>query len=543
MIPASVILELIGSCAEHRLHRHEVFCEAFQRLRAATFRLVKEMDDEETGHPEVASQLRRALSGWLTVPAPFSSLDVPVLADFGSSSLGGLRWGADVSRYADEARDALQNIHEMESPLRVAVADAIVEAELYELDWRIYCHRAAAEHFLSMASSVGCDPSCVRFIHSLSEYRKSAPFDQLIKVGPFRSRGWGAAPRALIHSPRYRDLRQFVWTGSFDEPGFGEDPVLSVWADGNATVSLSDGAAPVADSSPIPVSWAPVTTTVGAIGAHALGGSHHVTDELHEFAQSRQTSITRRAILLHLAKDMYVLYPAHSKVLLLSPDRPHADAVRRHDLADVDPVGCFLIWPHIDDVSVGAHVSENGSFSLRWKEELRRRAAVHRAGLLRNLRAEGITLQDLDKRIDHWMQPPTSVIHAPQQRRHFRMLIEVLEMEKSEAPPPGARRSSGWWWQAAWREVARSRGTAIQFGMQEQELVDSELERVLLGILPEMCSLPDDGESFKIEIPTAQSLSGTVAFLRIIAKEDGFCAPDSCLKTLLPIAAVEEWRA
>jgi hypothetical protein len=79
--------------------------------------------------------------------------------------------------------------------------------------------------------------------------------------------------------------------------------------------------------------------------------------------------------------------------------------------------------------------------------------------------------------------------------------------------------------------------------MQEQELIDGELERALLSILPEMCSRASDGEAFEIEIPAGQSLTGTVAFMRVIATEDGFCAPDSFLKTLLPIAAVEEWRA
>ncbi len=543
MIPASAILELIGSYTEHRLLRHEIFCEAFQRLRVATFRLLKELADEETGDPDIASQLRRALSEWLTVPVPFSSLDAAVLADLGSSTLAGQCWGADINRDADAARDALRDIHRIESPLQVAVADAIVDAELHELDWRIYCHRAAAEHFLSVASSVGCDPSRVRFIHSLSAYRRTAPFDLLIKVGPFRTRGWGAAPRALIHSPRYLELRQFVWAGSFDEAGFGEDPLLSGWADGETVASASDRATRASDRNPFPVTWAPVTITVGPIGAHPSGGSHSTPDELHDFAQSRQTSTSRRAVLLHLANDMGVLYAANSKVLLLNPRRTHKDAVHRHELADIDPAGLFLIWPEIDDVSVGGHVSDNGSFSLRWKEELRRRAAFHRAGLLRNLRAAGITLRDLDNCLDHWMQPPTSVIHAPQERQHFRMLIEVLEMEAREPPPPDASGRSGWWWQAAWREVARSRGTAIQFGMQEQELIDGELERVLLCILPEMRSLANERESFVIQIPADQSLSGAIAFLRVIAKDDGFCAPDSCLKTIFPIAVVEEWRA
>jgi hypothetical protein len=507
------------------------------------FRLVKELEDDETGDPDIASQLRLALSEWLTVPVPFSSLDAPVLADLGSSTLAGLRWGADVKRYADAARDALRDIHRIESPLRVAVADAIVDAELHERDWRIYCHRAAAEHFLAVAGSVGCDASRVRFIHSLSEYRKAAPFDLLVKVGPFRSRGWGAAPRALIHSPRYRELRQLVWTGSCDEAGFGEDPLLSVWADGDDIALASDSTNTAGAKNPIPVSWAPVTTSVGEIGAHLSGGSHPLPDELHEFAQLSRTSISRRAVLLHLARDMGVLYPAHSKILLLAPGRPHTSAVHRHELADIDPAGCFLIWPDIDDVSVGAHVSDNGSFSLRWKEELRRQEAFHRAGLLRKLRAAGITLQDLDKCLDHWMQPPTSVIHAPQQRRHFRILIEVLEMESRETPTRGARSSPGWWWHAAWREVARSRGTAIQFGMQEQELIDGELERVLLSILPEMCNLANDEEAFEIQIPAGPSLSGTVACFRVVAKEEGFFAPDSCLKILQPIASVEEWRA
>ena len=50
----------------------------------------------------------------------------------------------------------------------------------------------------------------------------------LIKVGPFRSCGWGNCSDALLTAPRFESIVHFVWSGSKDEPRFGLDTVTGV---------------------------------------------------------------------------------------------------------------------------------------------------------------------------------------------------------------------------------------------------------------------------------------------------------------------------
>jgi len=206
--------------------------------------------------------------------------------------------------------------------------------------------------------------------------------------------------------------------------------------------------------------------------------------------------------------------------------------------------GRFLIRADIGDVNMGAHASDQGWYSTRWKAELNRRLEYHAEGLLRELRAAGLTLQNLGERVDYWRQVATNVIRAPQQRRHFTMLIDVLDMESRTPRTDGVRKpGAGSWSLRAWEEVRASRGLAIQFGMQEQEIIGDEVDRVILSILAELEPQVIEGEPFRVAIPSDHSLEGSISFFPIRAVETGFCVPDSVLKTLLRVSEVEEWRA
>ena len=141
------------------------------------------------------------------------------------------------------------------------------------------------------------------------------------------------------------------------------------------------------------------------------------------------------------------------------------------------------------------------------------------------------------------MQPASTVIHAPQQRRHFELLIDVLEMDAHAPQPEGERRTAGPWWRAAWREIAASRGLAIQFGVHEQEIIGEEVDRIVLMILPEVQEQVERGEPFRVAIPPGHSLEGSISFLPIREVEEGFRVPDSALKSMIHVSEAEKWRA
>jgi hypothetical protein len=533
--------------------RHDVACNAFTQLRRSMYALVIGLRDEEAGDTEHSDRLRQSLSEWLTVPLPFADLSAPGLDELGMSASVGIQWGDEMRRHYDAARQSLAILRSRQSPLRVQLGRVMHRASIGGLRSRIYCHRSAAAYFFSCAAEAGCSLDAGSFLHSLRDYRNAAPFDLLIKVGPLRSRGWGSLPGACLNAPRYHQLVQVVWTGISDEPGFGDDPVVSLWG-GSYSSGQGAGAraAPsVANSDRDHFEGAipPSPRTVVVHADPSASDTEHprddepAPDELQTFARLGQIHHPRRAVLLCLGDELGVLYPPHSEVLLLTPGLAPADSVSRCTLAEVDPRGRYLIRADIGDVHLGGQLTGHGWFSTRWKAELKRQLEWHPEGLVRRLFAAGIRLKNLRSCVEHWIQPASTVIHAPQQRRHFELLIEVLEMEMLAPQPRDQRRATRSWWRSAWQEVAESRGQAIQFGMQEQEIIGGEVDRIVLSMLPEIRDRIAAGDPFRIGIPAGHSLEGSISFLPIREVEEGFCVPDSSLKTMIRVSRAEEWRA
>jgi len=174
-----------------------------------------------------------------------------------------------------------------------------------------------------------------------------------------------------------------------------------------------------------------------------------------------------------------------------------------------------------DDRLQGLH-AEDARFSRIWKEMLKAEFAREPESLVNRLWDAGLELIGLHSRIEHWCRPSTTVIHAPQQIRHFRILIEVLG-NAFDAGESG-RRVGADWWQIAWDEVRRSRGEAIQTGVQEQQIIDEQLLLALRALDTEIrASLGQP--MFQLSIPSHQNLRGVFRFYRVLAVEEGFLVP------------------
>ena len=553
-VAASRVFEHLEHHRILRIARHEVASHPFTRLRRAMYGLAVGLNDEDSGDVELSDRLRQCLSEWLTVPVPFASLRATALDELGDPGFVEIRWGDDMRRYLDAARQSLSVLQRMESPLRAQLSCEIRDASRGRLPCRVYCHRSATEHFISCAAEAGCTLGPNDFIHSLRDYRNAEPFGALIKVGPLRARGWGSVPSACVNAPRYSELVQVVWTGMDDEPGFGDDPLVTPWTGASASGESTrdqNGSGPGRGTGTItdtaPSAWSRTVIVHEDRSkfddAKQPASDESSPDELEIFARMDRPQSPRRVLLLHIGGNLGLLYPPHAEVLLSAPGASTPDAISRSTLAEVDPCGRFLVRADVGDVNLGAHLTDHGWYSTRWKAELKRQFDWHEEGLLRRLRAAGITLRNLRECVVHWIQRASTVIHAPQRRRHFELLIDVLEMETREPQPTGGRKTAGPWWRAAWHEVAASRGLAIQFGLQEQEIIGEEVDRIVLTILPEVQQQVETGEPFRVAIPPGHSLQGSISFLPIREVEEGFCVPDSALKSLIHISEAEKWRA
>ena len=142
----------------------------------------------------------------------------------------------------------------------------------------------------------------------------------------------------------------------------------------------------------------------------------------------RSTEI-RRATLVQIDDEDGILYPPHSQVATFDPT-PHAEDPIGYRLAgETLSEGMFLIWPIFGAADLGALHAGEGHYSRIWKERLRDKFRYTPNDLVRRLREGGIELRNLRSCVRQWCRPASTVIHAPQQRRHFEILIKVLGID------------------------------------------------------------------------------------------------------------------
>jgi hypothetical protein len=525
---ATQIFEFIASQDGCELRRNEAHSAAFAELRSHLRQLIDLLRDvDDAVGASMLQKLRAVLSELLTVPVPFDATLADRLAFADSGHLN--RWGRDAAYAFEAVRDVAALLASFDNPLRASLTAAFESFRAQRIRFRILCHRQAVPHFQSL---VAHDPSLITapddFLHSTADYRDSALFDVLVKVGPLRSQGWGRVPDALLTAPRFRCLEQFVWAGCPDEDGFGFDPVAP------ASVALKTEAVPASTTARL--DWLVHVTRSG----DEFTPTGAVEDDLTFVQRIPRLAGLRKAVLVDLSSARAVLYPPHAKVLSFDATDGASEPIEYRIPGEALVEGHFLAWPEIEDPDFGEVNAEQGQYSRIWKQKLRQEKRRDQAGLLKKLSAAGIDLVSLPSCVVHWCKDPTTVIPAPQQRQHFRMLIDVLREDFRTVPNSARHRRPPW--EYAWHEIAMSRVKAIQAGLQEQALVDEELITVLQGRLPDLISAARTHDTFRVELPEGDSLSGAVTFFRVLGLDSGFLAPDTAFRRLMTGTEANAWR-
>jgi hypothetical protein len=518
------------------IDNHILEWPAFSVLRRSIRRIILALDESDLDEAsELSGVLRATLSEWLTVPVAFDHATFAKLKTLGTPVELGRRWGSEVRSWYEDALGALQALTEVENPLRARVRDTIRACHNEGKALRIYCHRRAIPHYVSLLDQAGEQSlSPQDFISSIATYRSTGIFHTMIKVGPLRSRGWGAVPDALITAPRFSHLSKFVWAGCLDDKDFGYDPVGALrpqQVDIQRRQSVEG-----------PIAWhrSEDPRTVPAVGSTDESVD---IDDLVEISRRGPPQEYRRAVLVQIDEHHGILYPPLSRILSYDPQEKDQYAIAERLPGDSLNVGMYLILPIIEDEEVSSHVAEDGYYSRLWKALLRAEMARDVDSLVKRLKQAGIDLLRLRSRLDHWCKAVNTVIPAPQQREHFRILTEVLDFESRASSSSNPLRS-GKSWLYAWNEIARSRGEAIQTGMSEHEAVDQELERILRErstlMLVRGCT---HLHSFVVKLEAHSALVGEVRFHKVQLTESGYSVPEGQLKQIIELDVVDQWRA
>jgi hypothetical protein len=450
---------------------------------------------------------------------------------FGEPRAVEARWGRDIRANYDAAKAAAENLRSRENPVREELRTLIRRFRMQETDFRIYCHRRAVRSFESILdTAVDAPLESAAFLHSVRDYRETPPFEILVKVGPLRARGWGAAPDAIVTAPRFATLWQIVWSGCSDEADFGYDPVSAIES------SQAVGTGPRRGG----ISWVTRVTRSGStLPEHQATGD---VDELTLFRELTRMPERHRATLIQIDDEHGILYPPHAKILSFDPDPNVAEPLDRRMLGETLVEGMYVVRPVLSEVDLGGLRAEHGHYSQTWKARLVDEWRRDGVDLVQRLRMAGLDLVHLRGAIGHWCKPPSSVIHAPQRARHFEILIRVLGVD-FDAVAAGATPRRGSWWRYAWEEIRRSRGEAIQAGVQGQEIVEEQLMLSLNTVLPALRANAAQDRGFVFPIPLDHGLQGSVSFGKVFSIEDGFFPPDSELRVVREVDALEQWRA
>jgi hypothetical protein len=508
------------------IEKYEMHSREFGALRRSIRSIVARLSegDDPDSH-EFADSLRIRLSEWLTVPVLFDGAMLESVSALGDPKAVETRWGRETRAAYDAAFESAIAIQKVQNPVRTKLSDTVQRLRAVGRAWRIYCHKRARAHFETIFE--GLPLQAGSFLYSVRDYRDAEPFDVLIKVGPLRSRGWGSAPDALISAPRFETLVQIVWSGCADEDGFGYDPV-------SALGSARDG-----DGRNRAISWTPEITHLGGSSADGEESAPEL-DELRFFQELARTSEKRSAILVQIDEENGILYPPHSQVAAFDPALGAEEPIGYRVAGETLSEGIFVIWPLLGTADLGTLHAGEGHYSGIWKQRLRDEFRHKPLDLMQRLSTGGIELRNLHSCLRQWCRPASTVIHAPQQSRHFEILIRVLGIDHEA--PSSLRTLRHPWWQYAWSEIAHSRGEAIQTGMQEHEIIDEQLFLILNDLLPEIRSRATTQDVFDIEIPFDRSLRGAVRFLKVRFIEEGFIVPETILKEICELDTIEQWR-
>lgn len=414
---ASDIFSFLDQHQSLLIERHEIRSTAFYEIRRHLRSIVVRLaDSEDVQAKEICSQIRSALSEWLTVPVPFDDAMLRTVRGVSESHAMG-RFGDDIQSASAAAVQCVKQLP-AESPLRATLRYLISDLLAKKRPFKIYCHRSSVSYFQSLFAEGVLVASS--FLHSVVEYRNAPLFDVLIKVGPLRSRGWGAAPDSLLSAPRFETLIQVIWEGCADEPDFGYDPVSA-----SSDTTTSDVV--TRNSETVLAAQIKKIVTIKQSGdpeTMLLPGEVEI-DEFKIFRRLTRVGEKQKALRVQIDSEHGILHPRYSPILSYDP----ADFLNPIDTryaGDTLAEGMFLIRPMLGDIDLGGIQAAEGYYSRTWKQRLREELQNSPENLCLMLRNKGLDLLHLRSCLSNWSKPATGVIHAPQLMEHFRILIDVL---------------------------------------------------------------------------------------------------------------------
>jgi len=535
-IPATHIFNFFKKQEFQKFERHYIYSENFNVLR----RSIREMitifrASDEQQILEITDNLRVFISIYLSSPVNFdqnTSEELEVI--LGDVSSSGNYLGQDISNLYKISLDSAKELQMDENPMRSEFGKIVEGIISRGRKFKIFCTKREREQFDSLKINYGeTKLKDENFIHTLPQYRDSGLFDDLIKIGPFRSRGWSSAPDAILTAPSFERLVQLLWNGCDDENGFGYDPVTFFQnSDEIQKINHSDGGIEFIG----PIKWEKSTHAPAEMPK--IYQDEDLLKNEFEFYQEKNNRFEHvSAFLIQLVDKRGVFIKKNSTCFVYNSSD---NEIIHKVLEESNPEGLFLIVPSLDPIDFGALKAKSDIYSKKWKEKLNLESQKDMKSLVKLLKNAGVDLINLEQAITKlWIKPTERVIHAPHSMRHFKILLDIIGFGEDMVE---TRFGIKPFFELATLEIRRSRGDAIQTGLQKHEIIDEELFNILSDSVTEISELGAERTKFRFQLDPDKGLTGSLNFLKIISIESGFTVPDSKINQTMNIDFCDQWR-
>jgi hypothetical protein len=453
-----------------------------------------------------------------------SSPVVPPLIFLENCGLGGANkvkdiWGLEVYRACKELEEILSLLHDDVSPF-IRQAEPVISEHLhlYGPDMvKIWAHRNEKQEFIREFQKVGVALQDSHFISSSSLYKDVSIFKSLFRFGPLRSFGWSRVPKVLLSVPKYNHFTQFLWSTSYDEDDFFVDSIV----DDINYLSRFD------------ISQEEVLLPV-QVPNISLWLDDEADDD-YEFLLNKPINMagTQQCVLVEFLRDKGVLLTPNSEQLVYRKISG-GNSFSYKKAKEIEPQDTLLLYKVDADLG-GSGLSHKGiKLAPLWKSALDQMHSHSYSYLISKMHEEGIDLSDLDRAAKDWKKMDEGeVIHGPQSKSHFKILIDKVLPDCL---------GEGVGWADAWKEIQNSRVGAIQYGRIESSIADEELLNYLNVHEDSLFYDLAEQSSFALTLDESTGLSGSIDFYLVDDFSVDFKAPENAVGVINCLADIEIYR-
>lgn len=517
---------------KRKLVRKEVEFAPVAEFRKSLIGIFQQLDRTDERQSDIAVRIWSIISRLMTSTSAFERM-LPDATEsiFVSSKSVKENWGHEIWANYDCAVSIAYSLVGVPNPLAKTLIESVKSMLDESRTFAVYCPKVEVPELKLTLADAGINPSNVKVISTVVDFRELGFVDTVIKIGPMRTQGRARTVDSLVTSPKSNTIIQLTWEKTPDESSHGYDPIVPVSREqaGRIKSALVDWEIKV---EPVVIEW-PHPIPVPSPEASGL----QLTDDLSLLSGASKEF--RSAVLLTLDAEYGMLCAPATKMVVYNLSQEGERCADLRSATAIEPGSYIAVaGAYANDSFADGQVGAD-NYSKVWKMKLSDAAESAPLGFLQKLELGGLDLVGLRSTTRHWMQATSTVIHAPQKRAHFEILCRVLDLTNRVSH----RGNMMPFWRAAWAEISISRGEAILEGMQNADLLESSVLAALRQLNRHIMSEIGQSRKFEVKIPFGDEGGYLPLTLHKVAEvESGYRAPDAELRKILQLEFIQQWQ-